>query len=68
MELVARFSDIDLDSGTLQGGKFKRFTPMVNWYLTDYLSLDAAYGIGRLDRFNLKGNTQFFQTRLQFEF
>jgi phosphate-selective porin OprO/OprP len=68
VELVARFSDIDLDSGTLKGGKFKRFTPMVNWYLADYLRLEAAYGIGRLDRFNLKGNTQFFQTRLQFEF
>jgi len=68
VELVARFSDIDLDSGTLQGGKFWRFTPMVNWYLTDYLRLVGTYGIGRLDRFNLKGNTQFFQTRLQFEF
>jgi phosphate-selective porin OprO/OprP len=41
---------------------------MVNWYLTDYLRLVGTYGIGRLDRFNLKGNTQFFQTRLQFEF
>jgi phosphate-selective porin OprO/OprP len=68
VELVARFSDIDLNSGTLRGGTFKRFTPMVNWYLTDYLRLEAAYGIGRLDRFNLKGNTQFFQTRLQLEF
>src|SRR5271168_4912568 len=68
VELVARFSDIELDSGTLHGGKFWRFTPMVNWYLTDYLRFVGTYGIGRLDRFNLKGNTQFFQTRLQFEF
>lgn len=68
VELVARFSDIDLDSGTLTGGKFQRFTPMVNWYLTDYLRLVGTYGIGRLDRFGLKGDTQFFQTRLQFEF
>jgi phosphate-selective porin OprO/OprP len=37
VEIVARFSDIDLNSGTLQGGKFWRFTPMVNWYLTNYL-------------------------------
>jgi phosphate-selective porin OprO/OprP len=68
VELVARYSDINLDSQLISGGKFKRFTPMVNWYLTDYLRLEAAYGIGRLDRFNLKGNTQFFQTRLQLEF
>lgn len=68
VELVARFSDIDLDNQLISGGKFKRFTPMVNWYLTDYLRLEAAYGVGRLDRFNLKGTTHFFQTRLQFEF
>ena len=68
VELVARFSDINLDSQLISGGKFKRFTPMVNWYLTDYLRLEAAYGIGRLDRFNLQGNTQFFQTRIQLEF
>jgi phosphate-selective porin OprO/OprP len=68
VELVARYSDINLDNQLISGGKFKRFTPMVNWYLTDYLRLEAAYGIGRLDRFNLIGNTQFFQTRLQLEF
>ena len=68
IELVARYSDINLDSERISGGKFKRFTPMVNWYLTDYLRLAAAYGVGRLDRFNMKGTTQFFQTRLQFEF
>jgi phosphate-selective porin OprO/OprP len=68
IELVARYSDIDLDSELIHGGKFKRFTPMVNWYLTDYLRLVATYGVGRLDRFGLKGTTQFFQTRLQFEF
>ena len=68
IEVVARYSDINLDSELVHGGKFKRFTPMVNWYLTDYLRLVAAYGVGRLDRFNLKGTTQFFQTRLQFEF
>ena len=37
VELVARVSDIDLDSGTLQGGKFWRFTPMVKWHLIEYL-------------------------------
>ena len=68
VELVARYSDINLDSEQVHGGKFKRFTPMVNWYLTDYLRLVATYGVGRLDRFNLKGTTQFFQARLQFEF
>jgi phosphate-selective porin OprO/OprP len=64
-EAVARVSYIDLDGGTLHGGKFWRFTPMVNWHLSDHLRLEFAYGYGELDRFDLKGATHFFQTRLQ---
>lgn len=66
-ELVARLSYIDLDGGTLRGGKFWRFTPMVNWHLTDHVRLEMVYGVGTLNRFNLHGQTQFFQTRLQFQ-
>jgi hypothetical protein len=29
--------------------------------------LELSYGIGRLDRFELLGTTQFFQSRLQFQ-
>jgi len=67
-EAVLRFSYIDLDSGTIRGGRFARITPMVNWYLSDNVRLEMAYGYGRLDRFALKGNTQFFQTRIQLQF
>jgi phosphate-selective porin OprO/OprP len=38
---------------------------MVNWYLSDQLRLEIAYGHGVLDRFNIVGSTRFFQTRLQ---
>jgi phosphate-selective porin OprO and OprP len=41
---------------------------MVNWYLSENARLEMAYGYGHLDRFNLKGNTQFFQTRIQLQF
>jgi len=64
-EAVARFSYIDLDSGVLRGGKFWRFTPMVNWHLSDQLRLELAYGYGTLDRFGLRGGTHFFQSRIQ---
>ena len=67
-ELVFRLSTIDLDSGTLQGGRFWRFTPMVNWHLSDNLRLELAYGYGELDRFDLLGATQFFQARIQMQF
>ena len=64
-ELAGRFSYIDLDDAAIRGGRFWRATPMVNWYLTDQLRLEIAYGYGVLDRFNLRGATHFFQTRLQ---
>ena len=67
-ELVGRFSYIDLDDGALSGGRFWRLTPMVNWYLSDHVRLEAAYGFGTLDRFTLAGNTHFFQSRLQLQF
>ena len=66
-ELVGRVSYIDLDSGSLHGGRFWRLTPMVNWYLSDHLRLEMTYGYGTLDRFELRGNTHFFQTRLQLQ-
>lgn len=67
VELVGRVSYIDLDSGTLHGGRFLRFTPMVNWHVTDHVRLEFAYGYGILDRFNLRGGTQFLQSRLQLQ-
>jgi phosphate-selective porin OprO/OprP len=67
-ELVARLSYIDLDGGSLRGGKFWRFTPMLNWYLSDHLRLELAYGYGVLDRFDLRGATQFLQGRIQMVF
>ncbi|HWY69203.1 MAG TPA: porin [Terriglobales bacterium] len=66
-EFVFRLSHTDLNSGPVQGGRFVRFTPMANWYLSEHVRLEMAYGYGRLNRFDLKGNTQFFQTRIQFQ-
>jgi phosphate-selective porin OprO/OprP len=66
-ELVGRASYIDLDSGSLRGGRFWRLTPMVNWYLSDHVRLEMTYGYGTLDRFDLRGRTHFFQSRLQLQ-
>jgi phosphate-selective porin OprO/OprP len=66
-ELVFQYSHIDLDNQAINGGIFGRFTSQVNWYLSDNVRLEFEYGYGHLDRFNLKGNTQFFQTRIQLQ-
>jgi len=62
-EVITRFSYADLDAGTLTGGKFWRFTPMVNWHLDTFLRLSFAYGYGSLDRFSTVGKTHFLTVR-----
>src|SRR5215471_3416348 len=66
-ELVSRYSYINLDSGTITGGRFGRFTEQLNWYLSNNVRLEFNYGYGHLDRFGLGGNTQFFQSRIQLQ-
>ncbi len=65
-EVLLRFSTLDLDGGTVNGGKFWRITPMINWYLSENVRFELAYGYGVLDRYNKKGATHFFQCRIQF--
>jgi len=64
-EAVLRYSSLDLEDGSLHGGKFWRITPMVNWYMTKALRTEFIYGYGILDRYNMKGALQIFQVRLQ---
>ena len=64
-EVMVRFSSLDLDDGSIHGGKFWRITPMVNWYMTKAFRTEFIYGYGVLDRYNMKGVVQVFQVRLQ---
>lgn len=64
-ELILRYSYVDLESGDIDGGKFQRITPMVNWHLSDNARLEFVYGYSMLDRDGLDGNTQYIQSRLQ---
>ena len=65
MELVLHLSYSDLDSGPIQGGRFWRLTPHVNWYIDRMVRLELNYGLGLLDRFGTTGLTHFLQARLQ---
>jgi phosphate-selective porin OprO/OprP len=40
---------------------------MVNWHMSPNVRLEMVYGYGSLDKFNITGGTQFFQTRIQFQ-
>jgi len=65
IEGILRVSTFNLNNGSIKGGQFTRITPMINWYLTQYLRWEFIYGYGTLNHFNLKGNVQFFETRIQ---
>jgi phosphate-selective porin OprO/OprP len=66
-ELVLRMSYADLDSKDIHGGRFWRVTPMINWHLSDNIRLEFVTGYGVLDRFDIRGSTMFFQSRLQLQ-
>ena len=68
LEAVVRISLADFNNAGVQGGEFWRITPQVSWYLSDYSRIELVYGYGKLDRFNLRGTTQFLQTRYQINF
>lgn len=63
VEAALNLSYIDLNGGNRRGGTFWRLTPSVKWHLIDYVRVELAYGYGKLDRFDLKGTTNFFQGR-----
>lgn len=67
-EFLFQMSYTDLNSKAVKGGEFARATPGVNWHLSDNVRLELEYGYAHLNRFNLKGNTQFFQSRIQLQF
>jgi phosphate-selective porin OprO/OprP len=66
-EPVLTFSFSNLNDKAINGGVLWRVTPMINWYLTDNTRLEFAYGVARLNRFGIRGVTQFYQARFQFE-
>lgn len=65
LELVLRLSYVDLDSQDIDGGVFRRITPMLNWHLSDNMRLEFVYGYSVLDKLDKTGTTQYLQTRLQ---
>ena len=65
IEGVLHISTFDLNDKSILGGKFTRITPMINWYLSKALRWELVYGYGILDRYGLKGNVHFFETRIQ---
>ena len=66
LEGMLRITNMDIDDQLIEGGKYWRFTPMVNWFLNDHVRIFMNYGYTVLDRYNTEGKTHIFQTRVLF--
>jgi phosphate-selective porin OprO and OprP len=66
-EVGGRYSNIDLTSGAVDGGKFGRWSGAFSWFPTDEFRFEFNYGYGSLQRFGIQGRTHFYQLRLQWE-
>lgn len=64
-ELVVRYSDVDLDDGPVQGGRFTRVDLGVNWWATTRWKFGIDLGRTELDRMGKSGTTDTVLTRIQ---
>src|SRR5262249_12653166 len=67
-EVMLRLSYTNANSGTLEGGKLWRVSPILTWYLSDQVRWTIGYGYADLDRFGITGKTQFLQSRIHVQF
>ncbi len=64
-ELVARLSQVDLDSGLVSGGRYYRASLGANWWATTRWKFGVSYGHTWLDRFDTRGESDTLLTRIQ---
>ncbi|MFM2219078.1 MAG: hypothetical protein RL240_3396 [Planctomycetota bacterium] len=66
IELVARFSNVDLEDDIFQGGEFYKTYFGTNWWATRHAKFGIGWGHTWLDRFGTMGETDHLQVRTQF--
>jgi phosphate-selective porin OprO/OprP len=67
-ELLLRYSELDLNSGAVAGGREHDWTLGVNWYLTEHFKFQANYIRATSERGNLALDPQIVETRVQIYF
>jgi len=66
IELVGRYSRLDLDDKSVHGGILDKGYFGVNWFLNRRWKVGEGIGIASLDRAGLHGLTSIYLTRIQF--
>ena len=65
VELIARYGNVDLNDGKVQGGQFRKWMFGVNWWMDQHWKTSISYGDVTLDRFDTHGRTKMLLLRLQ---
>lgn len=64
-ELVARYSEMDLDDNGIEGGRFKKTMVGLNWWATTHWKFSVNWGHTWLYRFGERGENDSVLTRIQ---
>ena len=67
-EVVARYSQVDLNNRSVNGGILHKGLLELNWWASQEWRISFGYGLADLNRKNLSGTTNIFQTRFQWIF
>lgn len=68
LELLLRYSELDLDSGSVAGGKEHDWTVGTNWHVSEHLKVQANYIRAWSDRGNLSLDPRILEFRVQVYF
>ena len=68
LEVLARYSTVDLNDATIRGGKEHNWTLGVNWYLTQHFKFQANYVRAYADKGTLSIDPEIFEVRGQLYF
>lgn len=63
-EVAARWSDLDLTDGGIDGGELEIISLGLNWWLSPVFHVSFNYRWMELDRFGVEGNSRGFNTRV----
>lgn len=65
VELVAKYSRLDLTNGAIDGGVLGKWNYGVNWWASAQWKVGLSYGDANLDKGGIQGNTKMWLTRVQ---
>jgi phosphate-selective porin OprO/OprP len=65
VEVVVKYSHLDLRDGQIDGGALDKWHYGVNWWASNQWKLGLSYGDADLDRDSLQGNTKLWLARVQ---